>query len=127
MLSIILATIASILIGNLWYKSKTIYPAILKELNLDEAYQEQYKQRYKQSFHYPIYLVSEFTQALLIYGLLLISSNDLRIIIFPIFFVLLANIKNNIFTHLNLTLFLLQESQRILSILAMGIIIYIFN
>lgn len=123
MLSIILATIASVLIGGLWFGPKTFFPVMMNEMNQDEAEVSARMERFNPSFHFGLVILGELTLAVMIYGLLLITNGDLMIIIFPIFFVLVSNIKTNIFTYLNFKLFLIQEGEKVLSMLVMGLII----
>ncbi len=125
MLSILIATIASMAIGAFWFGPKTFYPIMMKEMEISEERQQKRMKEFNPTFHFPIVFGAEFTLAALIYGLLMVTNNDFRIMIFPVFFVLVSNIKTNIFTFLNLKLFLIQEGQKIVSILVMGIIISI--
>ncbi len=123
MLSIVLATVASMVIGGLWFGPKTFYPKMMEEMNISDEEQKIRMERFNPSFHFMIVIGAEFTLALIIYGLLQISGGDLAVIIFPIFFVLVSNIKTNIFTFLNFKLFLIQEMEKVISIFVMGLII----
>ncbi len=123
MLSIIIATVVSMAIGGIWFGPKTFYPVMQKEMGLTEGMTDEVMARFKPAVHFGIVAIGEFTLATIIYGLLDITQGDLRVIIFPILFVVVSNIKTNIFTFLNAKLFMIQEGQKIVSILAMGIII----
>ncbi len=123
MLSIILATVASMIIGGIWFGPKALYPVMMKEMNISMEEQEKKMASFNPPFHFGIVIAGEFTLALMIYGLLQITGGDLRIIIFPMFFVVVSNIKTNIFTFLNAKLFLVQEGQKLVSIFVMVLII----
>ncbi len=123
MLSIIIATIASIVIGGLWFGPKTFYPVMMKEMNQSEEDVNARMAKFNPTFHFGIVIIAEFTLAILIYGLLLISNGDLKVILFPMFFVAVSNIKTNIFTFMNAKLFFVQEGQKLISIFVMGLII----
>lgn len=125
MLSIIIATVVSMIIGGLWFGPKTFYPIMVAEMNQSEEEVKVRMERFNPFFHFGLVFVGEFTLALMIYGLLQITAGDLRVIMFPIFFVLVSNIKTNVFTFLNPKLFLIQEGEKVVSILVMGLIISI--
>ncbi len=123
MLSIIIATIVSMVIGGAWFGPKTFYPVMMKEIEQSDERVLERMERFNPSFHFGIVILAEFTLATIIYGLLEVANGDLRVIIFPAFFVVVSNIKTNIFTFLSFKLFLIQEGQKVVSILAMGLII----
>ncbi len=123
MLSILIATVVSMAIGGMWFGPKTFYPVMQKEMGLTEEMTSAVMERFKPAIHFGIVAIGEFTLATMIYGLLDITQGDLRVIIFPIMFVVVSNIKTNVFTFLNPHLFMIQEGQKIVSILAMGLII----
>lgn len=123
MLSVIIATVASMVIGGLWFSPKTFYPVMMKEMDISDEEQSVRMERFNPGFHFMIVIGAEFTLALIIYGLLQITNGDLMVIIFPIFFVLVSNIKTNIFTFLNFKLFLIQEMEKVVSIFVMALII----
>lgn len=123
MLSIVIATIVSMVIGGLWFGPKTLFPAMMKELNQSEEEVNERMERFKPATHFGIVIIGEFTLALMLYGLLMITNGDLSVLLFPILFVVVSNMKTNIFSHLNFKLFMIQEGEKIVSILAMGLII----
>lgn len=124
MLSILLATIASMAITMWWFGPQRFYPAMMKEIGTTlEAQQAKMANKFNPSFHFGIILAGEFTLALIIYGLLMLSNNDFRIMIFPLFFVFVSDIKTNIYTFLSVKLFLIQVGQKMVTIFVMGAII----
>ncbi len=123
MLSIILATAVSMIIGGLWFGPKTLYPVMEREMGLSEELRNSIHSRFKPFTHFGLVIVGELTLAIIIYGLLDITQGDFRIVIFPIFFVVVSNIKTNVFTFLNMKLFLIQEGEKVVSLLAMAAII----
>ncbi len=127
MLSILLATIASIGFGALWYGPKTnFYNTMFRTMGITETEQaERVKRKFNPTFHFGMVFLAEFTLAIIIYGLLMVTNNDFRIMIFPTFFVFVSNIKTNVFTFISLKVFLIQEVQKLLAILLMGAIISI--
>ncbi len=98
MLSIIIATIVSMVIGGAWFGPKTFYPVMMEELEQSDERVLERMERFNPSFHFGIVILAEFTLATIIYGLLEIANGDLRVIIFPAFFVVVSNIKTNIFS-----------------------------
>lgn len=125
MLSILLATIISIGFGALWYGPKTnFYGTMFKAMGIDEKVQAQrVEEKFNPTFHFGMVFLAEFTLAIIIYGLLMVTNNDFRIMIFPIFFVFVSNIKTNVFTFISLKVFLIQEVQKIIAMLLMGAVI----
>ncbi len=123
MLSIIIATIASVMIGGIWFGPKTFYPTMMEMLEQSDERVEERMKGFNPPLHFGIVILSEAILASIIYGLLQVANGDMRVIVFPILFVVASNVKTNIFTFLNLKLFLVQEGQKVVSILVMGLII----
>lgn len=123
MLSVIIATIVSMIIGGIWFGPKTFYPVMQELMDQSDEMVAKRMERFKPALHFGIVMVGEFTLALMLYGLLQFSDGDFRIILFPIMFVVISNMKTNIFSFLSFKLFFIQEGEKVLSILAMGLII----
>lgn len=123
MLSIVIATVVSMVIGSVWFGPKTLYPVMVKEMNISEEDQRLRMENFKPSTHFGIVILGEFTLATILYGLLMITDGDISVLLFPALFVVLSNIKTNVFTFLNFKLFLIQEGEKVVSILVMGLII----
>lgn len=123
MLSIIIATIVSIIIGALWFNPKTFYPVMQKGYRLSMDDTNEIMSRFKPPIHFGLVIIAEFSIALIIYGLLLVTNGDLRIIVMPILLIMLANVKSHVFSFLDLKLYLVMECQKAVSILVMGLII----
>lgn len=123
MLSIVIATVVSMIIGSVWFGPKTLYPVMIKEMNISEEDQKARMENFKPGTHFGIVILGEFTLATILYGLLMITNGDISVLLFPALFVVLSNIKTNVFTFLNFKLFLIQEGEKVVSILAMGLII----
>lgn len=123
MWSILLATVVSIVIGGLWFSPKVFYPVYEREMGLPEQLKQTIKARFKPAVHFGIVFIAEFTLATMIYGLLEITNGDMRVLLFPILFVVVSNIKTNVFSFLNFKLFVIAEGEKVVSIIAMGAII----
>lgn len=125
MLSVIIATIVSMVIGGIWFGPKTFYPVMQELMEQSDEMVAKRMENFKPAIHFGIVMVGEFTLALMLYGLLQVTDGDLRAIMFPIFFVVVSNMKTNIFSFLNMKLFLIQEGEKVVSLAAMGLIIWL--
>lgn len=123
MFSVIIATIVSMVIGGIWFGPKTLYPVMQELMGQTDEMVAKRMENFKPAIHFGIVIIGEFTLALMLYGLLQITDGDLRIILFPILFVVVSNMKTNVFTFMSFKLFLIQEGEKIVSLLAMGLII----
>lgn len=123
MLSIIIATVASMMIGGIWFGPKTFYPVMMSEMKQSNEMVEERMSKFNPPLHFGLVIICEAVLASIIYGLLQVTNGDLRVIVFPILFVVASNVKTNIFTFMNFKLFLIQEGQKVVSILVMGLII----
>ncbi len=123
MISIILATVASVIVGAVWFGPKTFYPVMMSILEQTDERVEERMKEFKPPLHFGLVIVSEAILATIIYGVLQVTNGDVRPILFLIVFVLASNVKTNVFTFLSLKLFLMQEGQKVVSLIVMTIII----
>lgn len=123
MLSIIIATIVSMVIGGIWFGPKTLYPVMQREMDMSDTRRDEVMKKFNPPLHFGIVIIGEFLLATMIYFLLKTVDGNLLIIILPIAFVVISNIKTNVFSYLNLKLFMVTEGEKVVSILVMGIII----
>lgn len=123
MFSIVIAAIVSVIVGGIWFGPKTFFPVMMKELGQSNDVVNDRMKRFNPPLHFGLVIVGELVLASILYVLLNATDGNLLVIFLPIIFVLASNIKTNVFSYLNLKLFAVQEGQKAVSILIMGLII----
>jgi hypothetical protein len=128
-LIVLIAGFVSFAIGGLWFSPVVFYEKYAKILNRSEADVKETMDNFKAYISFPITLLGEITIAFLIYYLTYLNNsiNDIFIVLIIAVIVCLNNIKTNIFSYNNLTLYLIINGQMFISIMVMGTIITLFT
>lgn len=121
-LVILLAAAASFAIGGAWFSPKAFFPTYEKESKINELTGQK---EFNAILAFTLVFLAELLLALLIY-MMTKSMKDttmVGVVIVLSLFVVLSNVKTNIFSFNNFKLFLITEGQKVISIIFMGLLI----